>query len=424
MSSVVKSGFSPEPFGLWLTMDRWADRDLTYSFPERGVFFTYQDPEIVDPLNEAQKQAAREVMAQIESFTQLRLTEITETETLTATFRFARETGLDGAYAYLPANDDSAGDGFFGRGTSSPQVGNEAYLFFLHEFGHALGLEHGHEFPEFANSLLNSQEYTLMTYMDYIGDTAIDSIDSGLVDWAQSYMQLDIAALQFLYGANYAKRGEVWSGKTVYRFDPDSGEMFINDVGQGVPAGNRIFRTIWDGDGRDTYDLRAYDTDLSVNLAPGSFSTFDSAQLADLNRFQDDPAFLARGNVANALLVDGDRRALIENARGGSGNDEIIGNARGNFLTGSAGEDRLIGKGGADRLFGGDGKDVVRGETGHDQLSGGAGRDILRGGFGADEITGGAGADRRYGGPGKGAFLVCKVKKRIWSGGNRENFGC
>jgi len=35
--------------------------------------------------------------------------------------------------------------------------------------------------------------------------------------------------------------------------------------------------------------------------------------------------FNAIGNVANALLVDGDKRALIENAIGGSGNDVLKG---------------------------------------------------------------------------------------------------
>jgi serralysin len=47
----------------------------------------------------------------------------------------------------------------------------------------------------------------------------------------------------------------------------------------------------------------------------------------------------ARGNVANALLYNGDPRSLIENAIGGTGNDVLIGNQAANRLTGGGGAD-------------------------------------------------------------------------------------
>lgn len=427
MSNVVRTGVSSLPFGEWLGRFKWADQTLTFSMPDQGRFFSYQNDDDVMPLNAAQQSAVREVMSELESLTKLTLIEVEENDALTADLRFAQEVGLRGGYAYLPDTDEAAGDGFFGRATENPVLGGEDYLFFLHEIGHAMGLEHGHEFPEFADGPFNSQEFTLMTYTDFIGDRATDRLDSGRIDWAQSYMQLDVAALQFLYGANYAKRGEIWSGRSVYMFDPDTGEMSVNGDPLGTPEGNRIFRTIWDGDGRDTYDLRNYATDLRIDLAPGAFSTFDSAQLADLNRFKDNDAFLARGNVANALLVDGDRRALIENARGGTGDDQISGNARANHLTGNKGDDTLDGKGGRDTLFGafgndllvgGAGADVLEGGRGGDVLRGGAegddlrgenGQDIIRGGTGADLLEGGGGTDRLLGGLGRDVFVYRAV---------------
>jgi serralysin len=389
VSDVVRSGFTSEPFGSWLGKNRWADQTLTYSFPDEGRFFAYQVPGNVKPLSEQQKQAARDVLDSISSLTGLALREVTESDRTEATLRFAREDGLIGGYAYLPDTDPSGGDGFFGKAALNPVPGGEDYLFFLHEIGHSFGLDHGHEASDFAGSRLNSQEFTLMTYTDYVGDRATESLDTGPVDWAQSFMQLDIAALQFLYGANYASQGEIWSGRTVYSFDPDTGEMSINGVGQGAPEGNRIFRTIWDGNGRDTYDLRAYESDLKVSLAPGAFSTFATGQLADLNRFRDDASFLARGNIANARLVDGDRRALIENARGGAGDDEIAGNGRANRLTGGQGDDRLEGLGRADRLFGGRGDDWLAGGKGGDRLTGGAGADSFVYHHVSDAPTGG-----------------------------------
>ena len=92
-------------------------------------------------------------------------------------------------------------------------------------------------------------------------------------------MMLDIAAIQYMYGANYNTN----AGNTVYTFSTTTGEMFIDGVGQGTPEINRIFRTIWDGNGVDTYDLSNYTTDLNIDLAPGGWSVFDTDQLALLN---------------------------------------------------------------------------------------------------------------------------------------------
>jgi len=201
-----------------------------------------------------------------------------------------------------------------------------------------------------------------------------------------------------------ASAGQVWSGDTSYTFDPLTGEMSINGAGVGTPVGNRIFRTIWDGDGNDTYDLSNYDTDLEIDLAPGGWSVFSDAQLADLNRFSNDPAFNARGNVANALLVDGDKRALIENAIGGTGDDTILGNAADNRLQGNGGRDLLNGKAGADTLQGNGGNDRLKGGFGSDTLEGGTGRDKLIGAKGSDTLKGGKGMDLLFGGQGADTF--------------------
>lgn len=63
------------------------------------------------------------------------------------------------------------------------------------------------------------------------------------------------------------------------------------------------------------------------------------------------------------------RGAVIENAQGAAGNDQITGNAAGNTLEGNAGDD------------------VVKGLEGNDVLRGGEGRDRLEGGGGADRFV-------------------------------------
>jgi len=167
----------------------------------------------------------------------------------------------------------------------------------------------------------------------------------------------DIAALQTMYGANYTTNG----GDTVYSWSATTGEMFLNGVGQGAPAGNKIFMTVWDGGGSDTYDFSNYTTNLKVDINPGGWTTASTTQLASLGS-----GHYAAGNIANALLFQGNTASLIEDAIGGSGNDIIIGNQANNRLVGGAGSDSLFGDAGNDVLVGGAANDFLYGGTGTD----------------------------------------------------------
>src|SRR6185436_7349045 len=162
---------------------------------------------------------------------------------------------------------------------------------------------------------------------------------NGAFSYPQTLMMYDIAAIQHMYGANFNFN----SGDTVYKWSPTSGQEFINGVGQAAPGANRIFMTVWDGDGNDTYDFSNYTTNLSVNLQPGSWTTVSSAQLANLGNGN-----TAIGNIANAYLYNNNPASLIENAIGGTGNDVITGNTANNKLAGGAGNDTLDGVSGTD----------------------------------------------------------------------------
>jgi serralysin len=190
-----------------------------------------------------------------------------------------------------------------------------------------------------------------------------------------------------MYGADYTTN----AGDTVYAWNPRNGTSYVDGDVAINPGGNRIFQTIWDGGGTDTYDLSNYSTDLRINLNPGYNSTFSEAQLAYLGGGKNDG--YASGNVYNALQYPDDMRSLIENANGGSGDDAIVGNAVGNTLYGNNGVDRLTGRGGNDILLGGKGSDRLQGSVGIDLTSGGDGKDRLIGGAGQDVLVGGWGAD-------------------------------
>lgn len=283
-------------------------------------------------------------------------------------------------------------------------LGTYAYHTVIHELGHALGLKHAHESTTVGFGVTGSPmgedrdslEFTVMTYRSYVDGPAGGGYTYETYGAPQTFMMYDIAALQHLYGANFATN----SGNTVYSWSPETGETFVNGVGQGAPGvgdeeSNRVFLTVWDGGGSDTYDFSNYSDSLEVNLAPGAWSLVSREQLVWLG-----PGEVARGNVFNALLYRGDIRSLIENANGGSGNDKIVGNVANNVLNGNGGNDLLKGLAGNDSLTGGDGVDTLHGGDGNDSLNGGNGIDRLYGGDGRDNLSGGDGDDTLDGGEG------------------------
>ncbi|MBR0826204.1 M10 family metallopeptidase C-terminal domain-containing protein [Bradyrhizobium manausense] len=265
------------------------------------------------------------------------------------------------SYAYYPSSYPSGGDIWFGTGYnySLASLGNYYFATALHELGHAVGLKHSQETGGVSNvavpSAHDDSEYTIMSYRSYVG-AALTGYTAEAYGFSQTYMANDILAMQTLYGANYNTQ----SGNTVYTWSPTAGQEFINGVGQLAPGGgaggsaNRIFETIWDGNGVDTYDLSNYTTNLSLNLNPGAASTFSSTQIAYLGN-----GHYASGNVYNAYLYNNDARSYIDNAIGGSGNDTIIGNAIANVLTGGGGNDAITGGGGNDTINGGSGTDTA-----------------------------------------------------------------
>ncbi|AXS41375.1 M10 family metallopeptidase [Breoghania sp. L-A4] len=442
-----------------LTYDAWADSTLYYSFSTSSAAYSYTGtgnedlPANFNAITAAQQTAAHFALSaddgpsasagfSLEGFTAINVASLGSTNSSTAEIRFgetsssslgtAQVADFPGNYITGPSGDN--GDVWFGSYSGyiyrTPVAGNYAWHTHLHEIGHALGLKHGQENSGAGPTpaAYDSMEYSVMTYRSYVNDPLIGGYSNETYGYAQSYMMADIAALQHMYGADFTTN----SGDTVYKWNPNSGDTLVNGAVAIDAGGNRIFATVWDGGGTDTYDLSSYTTALMLDLRPGEHSVFSAVQLAYLG-----DGNYSRGNIFNALQYQSDTRSLIENAIGGSGDDTITGNAANNTLQGGNGADMLYGGLGNDTLEGGAGADLLDGQGGwdmasyagssaavtvnlgdgltetggdaegdqllriehlegsvfHDTLIGNAGINYLYGGNGNDTLEGGAGAD-------------------------------
>lgn len=343
VSSVSNTG-DPYTDGI-LTGTKWATGSLTYSFPtdptQYGSYGSAEPTTHFKAFTAVQEAAVRSIL---QNYSQVANLNFTEASGGSGDLRYAESDSPSTAWGYYPSTTAKGGDMWFNNSThyyDNPIRGNYAFMTIQHETGHALGLKHPQDsMGSFGTFPLDhdSVEYSVMSYRSYIGGaTGGYTISQG--SYPQSLMMFDIQALQTMYGANYTTQ----SGDTVYSWSSTTGQESINGVSQGALAGIKIFLTIWDGGGNDTYDFSNYATNLKVDLSPGAWTTVSTTQLASLSS-----GHYAAGNIANALLFQGNTASLIENAKGGAGADALTGNVADNHLAGNGGNDVLDGGQGTD----------------------------------------------------------------------------
>ncbi|MBW3559331.1 MAG: M10 family metallopeptidase C-terminal domain-containing protein, partial [Proteobacteria bacterium] len=381
---VINFGFHESQATLAANGYRWLD-------PVTGRNTVWAEYNNFAPFSEAQRTAAREALQYWDDVIAVSLAE-SHIDQADIAFGNLASAPTTQAFAILPSNDiyfnpdytpeqnaannaqvlDLAGDIWISASqASNSQLDEGGYGMhtLAHEIGHAIGISHPGRYNAapgvsitYANNAEYAQDTRTYSVMSYFNGTAAQGarhFDFRTSSTAYSATPLihDIAAAQRIYGADMTTR----TGDTTYGFNSNAARDAFDFVKTPAPV-----MAIWDAGGVDTLDASGFVTTQLIDLTPGSLSsiggvTYDTApsfEQVNANRAAAGLPPVSRTNydanmaALNANPVVGrllDNVAIaygvtIENARGGSGSDTIIGNAANNQLFGNAGSDVLTGK--------------------------------------------------------------------------------
>ncbi len=340
----------------------WASGNAVFSGPNGASYSLLNEPNATYHygLNSAQQTAASAALQAWASVANISFQQVVDTVSSVGDIRFAWTSATDttstgelawGWASYPDPTWPSGGDVWISTvssGATNPNwsVGSSNYEALLHEIGHAVGMKHPFERTPVLSGAQGSTQYTVMSYTDHPHSlfVRVTSNPNGSFSWSSFNVQsdtpmlYDVAAIQYLYGANQSYR----TGNDVYTFDPST----------------PFFRTIWDAGGSDTISVSNFTKGCLIDLRQGHFSkiTIESDTSPPGVNWNSPPPTPTYDGTDNLAIAYG---AVIENAIGGSGNDTLIGNDAANTLKGGPGNDTIDGGAGIDTIDGGAGIDAA-----------------------------------------------------------------
>lgn len=301
---------------------KWSGSSISYSFPTTtsGLSGSAQIPTF-SPLNSEQQSKAA---LALQLWGDLISPSIIKTSVASDI-----EFGLtDSESIYAQTYYPEQGTVWFNKNEPSlttPTIGSHGFISYIHEIGHALGLDHMGIYDGSGKWTPSSyQDSTVYSVMSYFGpDWKKGQSDVAWADWTgpdnnlyapQTPQLNDIMVIQNIYGASITTRID----NTTYGFDSNiTGQL--REIYDFSINKNPIL-TIFDSGGVDTLDLSGWSADEVIDLRPGMFSSANQMT----------------NNIAIAY------NTIIERAIGGTGNDQFTGNSANNFIDGSGGYNTVV----------------------------------------------------------------------------------
>ena len=246
----------------------------------------------------------------------------------------------DGTIAYSYINIASSWSG------STSTYDDYTLQTILHELGPALGL--GHQGPYNGSASYSSDaiyendswQASMMSYFSQSQNTEI-SADR---EFLQTPMAVDWLALNDIYSQFGYGTDNAFTEDTTWGFNTTISSSVSRIWADWENWADRTASTIIDAGGVDTLDVSGYSADQKIDLTV-QIAGMTSQNSSDIG-----------GRTGNLTLAVG---TVIENAVGGSGDDEFIGNNADNVFIGNGGNDSFIGALGNDQFYGGAGIDTV-----------------------------------------------------------------
>ena len=291
------------------------NREFYYTFPNTIPDYDTTEDHAVGytGLNATQQRNAADLIKSLSTIINVNISSTTSADqpnTIAVALNDQTDTG---GYAQYPNSRSTGGDIFLNNKDYNSTLSSGTYgaSVITHELGHALGLKHPFDDadsdgdigdPPYLQGTEDNGKWTMMSY------------NRTNAEYKLTFSELDIAALQYIYGPSKTDR----TGDDIYVIDRDTPNF------------------IWDGGGLDTIDASSLTQGVTLHLSAG-YHDFVGSVSSDL--------------ITSPGQITVNFGTVIENVIGTEYADQLFGNDEDNIITLNGGDDYIDGGSGIDRII-------------------------------------------------------------------------